>query len=87
MFKLLFNKRKYSRGIKILAERTYVAIGLCGFKLVGEETYTTHITIDLYNDEGTYTLIIPDDKVESVAERLLEAKRKKEHNAKVAAER
>lgn len=91
MFKLLHSKTKYGRGIKILAERTYVMIGLISLKLAGDNTgYDKgNVSIEIWSDTSRdrYTLIIPDDKVESVCERLLEAKRKKEHNAKVAAER
>lgn len=90
MFKLLHTKTKYGRGIKILAERTHVLIGLCGFKLAGTDgPYENFITLEVWSDATTdrYMLTIPDDKVDSVCERLQEAKRNKERNAKVAAER
>jgi len=86
MFKLLFNKRRYSRGIKMLAEIAYVRIGLVSFKLQAETDYTAHITIGIWDhDNNEYCLIIPDDKIDSVCERLQEAKRNKECNTRATA--
>ena len=83
MFKLLHGKIKYSRGFRILAEQTYVQIGLLGFKLTGnDDTSESHITIRLWSGNDDYTLVIPDDKVDSVIARLQEAKANKERNAR-----
>lgn len=86
MFKLLHGKNKYSRGIKILVEAAYVGIGLYGFKIRHDESNetSTDVTIDLQSGNDRYYLTIPDDKLDSVIQRLQEAKARKERNAYVA---
>lgn len=86
MFKLLKGKNKYSRGIRIIAEAAYVGIGLYGFKLSGDASgdTSTDVTIDIQTGNDRFYLTIPDDKIDSVIERLTEAKARKQRNAYVA---
>ena len=70
-FKLQSNKHRYSRGMKTLAEVTHVSV--CDYVLTVNDDPSTNITeatIALYGESETFYLSIPDDKLQSMIDRL-----------------
>lgn len=79
MFKLRSSLHKYSRGIKLLAEKTYVSIGDYVWTANNDETTKTiEATITIRGEKETYYLSIPDDKLDSVIKRLQEIQEKRQ---------
>lgn len=71
MFILRKSLKKHSRGIQLLAERQYVAISDYVWTANGDEaTKSVEATISIDTERETFYLSIPDNRLDSVIERL-----------------
>lgn len=81
-FTLQSNKHKYSRGIKTLAKHTYISVTSYG-GLNDQAEHTSEATIHIAGADTDYYLTIPDDKLQSVIDRLIEVQAKRAKQAEL----
>lgn len=70
MFTLRSARNKYSRGVKVLAQRAYVEVTSYVWETPNRITSPAEATIVIRDDRETFYLTIPNDKLASVIERL-----------------